>query len=94
MILSVGGSISFAPKSDKDKVKWLDYDTRHMLAELKPTQQSARFQRLSASIGRFSWDGDQPPSSARRENTVSPRNLIRRRLPLQTPERSANHAAR
>src|SRR5215475_987303 len=36
MILSVGGSISFAPKSDQDKAKWLDYDTRHMLAELKP----------------------------------------------------------
>jgi uncharacterized protein (DUF849 family) len=36
MILSVGGSISFAPKNDQDKAKWLDYDTRHMLAELKP----------------------------------------------------------
>ena len=36
MILSVGGSISFAPKSDADKAKWLDYDTRHMLTELNP----------------------------------------------------------
>jgi uncharacterized protein (DUF849 family) len=36
MILSVGGSISFAPKSPEDKAKWLDYDTRHMLTELDP----------------------------------------------------------
>ena len=36
MIISVGGSISFAPKADADKAKWLDYDTRHMLAELQP----------------------------------------------------------
>ena len=35
MILSVGGSISFAPKGDK-KAEWLDYDTRHMLTELDP----------------------------------------------------------
>ena len=36
MILSVGGSISFAPKSDEAKAQWLSYDTRHMLAELTP----------------------------------------------------------
>jgi len=36
MIISVGGSISFAPKTTEAKAKWLDYDTRHMLAELKP----------------------------------------------------------
>ncbi len=36
MILSVGGSISFAPKGADAKAKWLDYDTRHMLAELDP----------------------------------------------------------
>jgi uncharacterized protein (DUF849 family) len=36
MILSVGGSISFAPKDADSKAKWLDYDTRHMLAEIKP----------------------------------------------------------
>ncbi len=35
MILSVGGSISFAPKGDA-AAKWLDYDTRHMLTELNP----------------------------------------------------------
>jgi hypothetical protein len=36
MILSVGGSISFAPKSADAKAKWLDYDTRHMLTEINP----------------------------------------------------------
>jgi uncharacterized protein (DUF849 family) len=36
MILSVGGSISFAPKSADAKAEWLDYDTRHMLTELNP----------------------------------------------------------
>ena len=35
MITSVGGSISFAPKSPDEKPKWLDDDTRRMLAELK-----------------------------------------------------------
>jgi uncharacterized protein (DUF849 family) len=37
LILQVGGSISFAPESDGDVAKWLSDDTRHMLAELKPT---------------------------------------------------------
>lgn len=36
MILSVGGSISFAPKDADAKAKWLDYDTRHMLTEMNP----------------------------------------------------------
>src|SRR6516164_7824995 len=36
MILSVGGSISFAPKGADAKAKWLDYDTRHMLTDLNP----------------------------------------------------------
>ncbi|MWV18328.1 3-keto-5-aminohexanoate cleavage protein [Pseudomonas sp. L-22-4S-12] len=37
MILQVGGSISFAPENEGDSAKWLSDDTRHMLAELKPT---------------------------------------------------------
>ena len=37
MILQVGGSISFAPEGEGDLAKWLSDDTRHMLAELKPT---------------------------------------------------------
>jgi uncharacterized protein (DUF849 family) len=36
MVLQVGGSISFAPKSDSAAAEWLDDDTRHMLADLKP----------------------------------------------------------
>jgi uncharacterized protein (DUF849 family) len=39
MIIQVGGSISFAPKTDDAKAQWLSYDTRHMLAELKPTPE-------------------------------------------------------
>jgi uncharacterized protein (DUF849 family) len=37
MILQVGGSISFAPEGDGEAAKWLSDDTRHMLADLKPT---------------------------------------------------------
>lgn len=37
MILQVGGSISFAPEGEGDVAKWLSDDTRHMLADLKPT---------------------------------------------------------
>jgi len=37
MILQVGGSISFAPESEGEAARWLSDDTRHMLAELKPT---------------------------------------------------------
>ena len=37
MILQVGGSISFAPRSPGEVAQWLTDDTRHMLAELKPT---------------------------------------------------------
>lgn len=36
MVLQVGGSISFAPESQGESAKWLNDDTRHMLAELKP----------------------------------------------------------
>ncbi len=36
MILQVGGSISFAPEDEGQAAKWLNDDTRHMLAELDP----------------------------------------------------------
>lgn len=36
MVLQVGGSISFAPEGEGEEAKWLDYDTRHMLADLDP----------------------------------------------------------
>ena len=36
MVLQVGGSISFAPEGEGADAKWLEDDTRHMLAELSP----------------------------------------------------------
>ena len=36
MVLQVGGSISFAPEGDGASAKWLNDDTRHMLAKLAP----------------------------------------------------------
>ncbi|MCO5401603.1 3-keto-5-aminohexanoate cleavage protein [Ralstonia soli] len=36
MLLQVGGSISFAPEDEGAAAKWLNDDTRHMLAELSP----------------------------------------------------------
>ncbi len=36
MVLQVGGSISFAPEGEGGDAKWLNDDTRHMLAELNP----------------------------------------------------------
>lgn len=39
MILQVGGSISFSPEGEGEEAKWLSDDTRHMLAELKPSPE-------------------------------------------------------
>ncbi|HEU5297267.1 MAG TPA: 3-keto-5-aminohexanoate cleavage protein [Burkholderiaceae bacterium] len=36
MVLQVGGSISFAPEGEGAEARWLNDDTRHMLAELDP----------------------------------------------------------
>lgn len=36
MLLQVGGSISFAPEGEGADAKWLNDDTRHMLADLQP----------------------------------------------------------
>lgn len=36
MLLQVGGSISFAPEGEGGNARWLEDDTRHMLAELTP----------------------------------------------------------
>jgi uncharacterized protein (DUF849 family) len=36
MLLQVGGSISFAPEGEGADARWLEDDTRHMLAELTP----------------------------------------------------------
>jgi hypothetical protein len=51
MIIQVGGSISFAPKTEDAKAKWLDYDTRHMLAELTPKPE-----QVTIAIGTGLWD--------------------------------------
>lgn len=36
MLLQVGGSISFAPEGEGAEARWLDDNTRRMLAELQP----------------------------------------------------------
>ena len=51
MILQVGGSISFSPKSADAKAKWLDYDTRHMLTELDPKPDC-----VTVAVGTTQWD--------------------------------------
>jgi uncharacterized protein (DUF849 family) len=51
MILQVGGSISFAPKSADAKAKWLDYDTRHMLTEIDPKPDC-----VTVATGTTQWD--------------------------------------
>jgi uncharacterized protein (DUF849 family) len=51
MIIQVGGSISFSPKTEDAKAKWLDYDTRHMLAELHPKPEF-----VTIAIGTGLWD--------------------------------------
>jgi uncharacterized protein (DUF849 family) len=51
MIIQVGGSISFSPKTDDAKAKWLDYDTRHMLTELTPKPEF-----VTVSTGTSLWD--------------------------------------
>ena len=51
MILQVGGSISFAPKTADAKAKWLDYDTRHMLTEIDPKPDC-----VTVAVGTTQWD--------------------------------------
>ena len=52
MVLQVGGSISFSPEGEGDQAKWLNYDTRHMLAELtpKPDQVTIAINSLQMNI--------------------------------------------
>ena len=51
MIIQVGGSIAFSPKTDGAKAEWLDYDTRHMLAEITPTPET-----VTVAIGTSMFD--------------------------------------
>jgi uncharacterized protein (DUF849 family) len=51
MIMQVGGSISFSPKGEGKKAEWLDYDTRHMLAEITPRPET-----VTVAIGTSMFD--------------------------------------
>ena len=51
MIMQVGGSIAFSPKTDGAKAQWLDYDTRHMLAEITPAPET-----VTVAIGTSMFD--------------------------------------
>jgi hypothetical protein len=48
---NAGGSISFSPKTDEAKARWLNYDTRHMLAELDPKPEM-----VTVAVGTTQWD--------------------------------------
>ncbi|MNC30916.1 Uncharacterized conserved protein, DUF849 family [Pseudomonas linyingensis] len=81
MILQVGGSISFAPETEGDVAKWLSDDTRHMLAEIKPTpdqvtiaintnQMNVVEQMCAADVRGTSLDVGTPGYEAYREMTI------------------------
>ena len=71
MILQVGGSISFAPKGD-GKAAWLDYDTRHMLAELDPKPET-----VTVAIGTCMMDLTQmwTPDDVKGTHLEDPKRL-------------------
>jgi len=60
MLIQVGGSISFAPEGEGEEAKWLDYDTRHMLADLtpKPDQVTIAINTGQMNITELMTDGD------------------------------------
>lgn len=72
MILQVGGSISFAPKGDSQKAEWLDYDTRHMLAELDPKPET-----VTVAIGTCMMDLTQmwTPDDVKGTHLEDPKRL-------------------
>ena len=72
MILQVGGSISFAPKGDDEKAAWLDYDTRHMLAELDPKPET-----VTVAIGTCMMDLTQmwTPDDVKGTHLEDPKQL-------------------
>ena len=72
MILQVGGSISFAPKGDDQKAAWLDYDTRHMLAELDPKPET-----VTVAIGTCMMDLTQmwTPDDVKGTHLEDPKQL-------------------
>jgi len=69
MILSVGGSISFAPKTADAQAKWLDYDTRHMLTELNPKPDQVTIAIGSAMMDLIQmWSEDDIAGTALENN--------------------------
>lgn len=60
MLIQVGGSISFAPEGEGAEAKWLDYDTRHMLADLdpRPDQVTIAINTGQMNIMELMLDGD------------------------------------
>ena len=70
MIIQVGGSIAFSPKGDGDKAKWLDYDTRHMLADITPAPET-----VTVAIGTSMFDITQMWTADDVKGTIS---MIRR----------------
>lgn len=60
MVLQVGGSISFAPEGEGEAAKWLNDDTRHMLAELspKPDQVTIAINTNQMNVTELMADGD------------------------------------
>jgi uncharacterized protein (DUF849 family) len=60
MLIQVGGSISFAPEGEGGEAKWLDHDTRHMLAELnpRPDQVTIAINSNQMNITELMLDGD------------------------------------
>jgi uncharacterized protein (DUF849 family) len=60
MLIQVGGSISFAPEGEGEQAKWLDYDTRHMLADLtpRPDQVTIAINTGQMNITELMFDGD------------------------------------
>jgi uncharacterized protein (DUF849 family) len=60
MLIQVGGSISFAPEGAGEQAKWLDYDTRHMLADLtpRPDQVTIAINTGQMNITELMFDGD------------------------------------
>lgn len=60
MLIQVGGSISFAPEGEGAEAKWLDHDTRHMLADLtpRPDQVTIAINSGQMNITELMMDGD------------------------------------
>src|SRR5262249_11052568 len=79
LVIQVGGSISFAPESEGEAAKWLSDDTRHALAELKPTPDQVT---VTINPAKKTVAGQRTPadlagtSLAEPENYEAYRNMI------------------